>query len=562
MKKSISLCLFILFSTSLIGQSLTWNWAKSFQRLESERTIQPEQLFVDAAGNSYVVGNRRATILIDGDSLAFPTQVSQPAVFFVSKFDLDGQNVWTKSFDSEYRDVQISVDKTNRLHIFYRGERPRPDQGYAFIHQIYDESQDSIIAVDTILTHDRFFLSPARHKFHVDEDLNTFFFVNNVGVAEDQVKVMGVDTTFNITSRNGLSILKYNQEGQLLWRQLINADEFEAFHFAINDQGELTLAGHFTEFLVVEGDTLVGETANTTDIYCLQFNADGSLKWQRKFGIHGSHEYINQVQAKGQDIYLAGTIDFGTQLFDQLTLEVLRNDPYLLKLNAANGSVQDVINLPLGFSFAAGRAFTIDEDDNIFLFGEYTSSFNLLGPDTLPSASGISMPRNLFVAAIEQKDSFQIKNGFAITGSQDLSILSAQLTESNNISIIGRYEWDIKVGENEFVANFLQVLGQYDMYLGNISIDSISSINHLGDPSVFKVFPNPSRGEFTVQKDPDFTFPKNVNYKIFNLEGKVIRSGTFGNQGFQIEETIAETGIYILQVIADQKTYLKRIVVQ
>lgn len=558
MKIFFSIILFLALAINLCGQSLDWNWTIPFQRLENERSIFPKQLFVDKENNSYVVAIRRASILVDGDSLAFPDQVQQPAVYFVSKFNVNGQNIWTKGFDSEYRDLSIDVDINNKLHVFYRAEKEDRQQGYAFIHQTFNNSQDSVITVDTILIHDRSFIPRlgARNKFHIDKDLNTYFFVNNIG--EDQIRIMGIDTTIEINSEASLSILKYNIDGQLLWRQQIDSDEIEAFHFAINDQNELSLAGEFTEFLVVEGDTLVGETSNASDVFCLQFSPDGSLKWKRKFGLRISNEYINQVQVKGQDIYLTGTIDFGTQTFDQFTIEVSRFDPYLLKLNAADGSVQDVINLPI---YAAGRTFTIDDEDNIFLLGEYNGYPNVLGPDTLPNTSGILLPDNIYIAAIEQTDGFKIKNGFAITGQQDLSVLSARWTGQNSISILGNYEWDINIGEKTLVANYLDVLGVYDMYLANFSLDLALSINVLDEKNPFSIFPNPSRGNFNIQKSADFSFNQNASYTIYNLEGKKVSTGVFTNQTLQIQETIRGKGLYILEVVADQKVYVQRIVV-
>jgi len=68
-----------------------------------------------------------------------------------------------------------------------------------------------------------------------------------------------------------------------------------------------------------------------------------------------------------------------------------------------------------------------------------------------------------------------------------------------------------------------------------------------------KLFPNPSNGKFTIESQES----QELDYEIFNIEGSLIKSGTFKNS---INLEIAAPGFYICRVIDPSKhgvAYLK-----
>ncbi len=83
--------------------------------------------------------------------------------------------------------------------------------------------------------------------------------------------------------------------------------------------------------------------------------------------------------------------------------------------------------------------------------------------------------------------------------------------------------------------------------------DTVANMSELMPLYNVKLFPNPSNGKFTIESQES----QELDYEIFNIEGRLIKSGTFKNS---INLEIAAPGFYICRVIDPSKdgvAYLK-----
>jgi hypothetical protein len=81
-------------------------------------------------------------------------------------------------------------------------------------------------------------------------------------------------------------------------------------------------------------------------------------------------------------------------------------------------------------------------------------------------------------------------------------------------------------------------------------------------PALFKIFPNPTNGNFTVSFDPETT-PEQVNVEIFGMQGKKIISATIQDERkhtFSLADQ--PTGLYFIRVTKGNQTWVGKIIRQ
>ncbi len=105
-------------------------------------------------------------------------------------------------------------------------------------------------------------------------------------------------------------------------------------------------------------------------------------------------------------------------------------------------------------------------------------------------------------------------------------------------------------------------------FLGKFSIDNISlsriiptannEIIELNNSSDFKIYPNPNRGEFTLEFTKS-TLSKNTSLRIYNSSGVLIQSDANLKSENLINLNNTQQGIYFVQIITDSGFITKKI---
>ena len=104
----------------------------------------------------------------------------------------------------------------------------------------------------------------------------------------------------------------------------------------------------------------------------------------------------------------------------------------------------------------------------------------------------------------------------------------------------------------DFVQNF------FDATVANECLSSIASLNEIVLPE-FSIYPNPSKGNFTVLLQSDFN---EAQVRILDLSGRVVLN-PLELSSKETDITVDQpSGIYILQLIVDRKMTMNRIIVE
>jgi lysyl endopeptidase len=85
-------------------------------------------------------------------------------------------------------------------------------------------------------------------------------------------------------------------------------------------------------------------------------------------------------------------------------------------------------------------------------------------------------------------------------------------------------------------------------------IDSTAGLEDELQNSI-RIFPNPSTGIFSVESGLDA-----VKYDIYNLSGKLIKSGNFINGTSQINLEAVSNGLYLLNLSVNELQITKKLI--
>ncbi|MEM6805948.1 MAG: SusF/SusE family outer membrane protein, partial [Bacteroidota bacterium] len=135
-------------------------------------------------------------------------------------------------------------------------------------------------------------------------------------------------------------------------------------------------------------------------------------------------------------------------------------------------------------------------------------------------------------------------------------------------------EWTVNWGAEDFPMgtgtqdgpNIMITAGTYGVTLnsgtGEYAFgDEITSIDDILNPSVIKVFPNPSNGLMQLDLSNSPLFGK-LNLKVFDMQGKLLK--TFEKQStdiLQLDVTDLPNGVYSLQVTNEKYLIGKRLII-
>ncbi len=120
------------------------------------------------------------------------------------------------------------------------------------------------------------------------------------------------------TSDRNYYLVKYNSEGKVEWARVTaiplnsNTNHMSA-DFHVDDFGNITLVGSYTEGIVIDSDTLHGN--RTHDVYFARYTTNGKSQWVRTLGSNTGNETGSAIDIDEHgNIYLGGTLHGEVQL--------------------------------------------------------------------------------------------------------------------------------------------------------------------------------------------------------------------------------------------------------
>lgn len=130
-----------------------------------------------------------------------------------------------------------------------------------------------------------------------------------------------------------------------------------------------------------------------------------------------------------------------------------------------------------------------------------------------------------------------------------------------------------RLGGNQLPSGTIDLTGILSQYNANYQLlvrdmndfTQVSAIENktvTGNP--FEIYPNPNDGQFSVKVN--LKVRQQVGLQVYNITGKVIFDRTIdgikGSNTIRIDNAKLQTGIYFVRIVADNKVYMQKMVVE
>ena len=449
MKKSMLLCIMVLFMTSavLTAQVPEWQWAKQASGINQD---QGNSICTDANGNSYVTGQFRETNTFGDITL---TSFGSDDVF-VSKLDNDGNWLWTTqaggSWTDRSRSIVVDAD------------------GNSYITGSFGETATfGTFTITSLGTYDAFVAK-------LDNDGNWLWATQAGGIGGDFCNGISVDAYGNLyatgffqgTAFFGVDVLtslgvydvfmaKLDNDGNWLWATPGGGSGVDCSNGMGTDaNGNSYATGIF------QGTAFFGAYEITScgamDIFVAKTDADGNWLWATRGGGVYSDDYGSGISVDA-DGNLSVTGNFrGEATFgaDVLTANG-QEDILVAKIDADGNWLWATHAGGTGYDF--GYGISADADGNSYV----TGNFN--GPATFGdiTLTGIGA-YDVFVAKLGTDGNWLwAKDAGGSIGNDQGSSIS--LDANGNLSVTGFFN-----GPATFGLNILTGCGDNDIFVAKL----------------------------------------------------------------------------------------------
>jgi hypothetical protein len=100
-----------------------------------------------------------------------------------------------------------------------------------------------------------------------------------------------------------------------------------------------------------------------------------------------------------------------------------------------------------------------------------------------------------------------------------------------------------------------------DMFVTKINNLETGITNLQSSTFAFQLYPNPAHNTFTISLNTPLS-TVNCQLSIFDVTGRVVHEQTIINQESTIINTNLSAGVYLLKLIAGEKVYAQKLVVE
>jgi len=343
--------------------------------------------------------------------------------------------------------------------------------------------------------------------------------------------------TYNFTSGISMTgdnsnafVAKYDSGGNLLWLKKITSFSLAQGHRVTTDGlGNIYTIGHFSQqatFVPGRGGiTLTG--TNTWETYIAKYDSNGNVSWAKKIGGYLIFGYDLAVD-NSQNVYAVGSfnsdVDFGSGI----------------TLNSSNGGAfyakYDNLGNALWAKKIEGAVQTydmeLDNSNNIYLAGNFTSSTATIGTTTLSNNGAADA---FFAKFDSQGNPVWAKS---VGGTHNDAISNLKLDGSGNIYIGGSFHTVVNFGKTTLVAPWLQMV---------ISNGVTTTYLNPSSDGFFAKYDNNGTEQFAKQIGLNDNNPDGVHTLSLDNAGNLLVGGLFsGTSYFNSTSTLSSPNGYNL----------------
>jgi hypothetical protein len=326
---------------------------------------------VDTSKNIYVTGLFKDTITIGKQTIT----CSGNACLFVSKYDLDGQNLWVRSSDGLKSTIALDIGVDGHSNIYVSGYY----------------SGKSILGKDTIeCKYQEGFLAKFDSLGNVLwlKTINSDHETKVSSIAVDQMGNIHVTGSFHSTanfegniieskaiSKSSEFIAKYNTSGDIIWVKSIGGGYSSKTNaIAVDLNGNVYITGHFRG----KHEHLFDGQLNGDDVsrlFLAKYDSLGTMLWVRNAGSTNKIDVKDVSTDREGNVFVTGgfngTVGFGNN-------NVTNRSPFDIFVTKYDKSGTNLwVRTGNGASNGGGlgESISTDGNGNIYVTGKYSAGY-------------------------------------------------------------------------------------------------------------------------------------------------------------------------------------------
>lgn len=402
-------------------------------------------------------------------------------------------------------------------------------------------------------------------------------------------------------------LAKYDANGICLWAVGAGPGLGNAVKIDKTNNNNLFVAGRISSTCTFGDIRITSSQPNTMDNFIAKYNSTGQCIWVRQTS--GSSIGLDDaidIDSKGS-VYIIGNYNLPLTFMSSsspITLSSNGSSIFLAKYNAT-GSLIWAKRASNGYCLA--RDMFIDSSENLMVTGRYSHNISLdslslscinsnafiAKYDTMGMIQWLQQPSNLWgdgygIAAsqngiyltgiFENNGTYSTiikfdingnekwQQGYVSSGNSIVTGRSVSADMKGNIYNAGEFYGAIQFGSFNLNKAFngndrsIFVTKIFDNK-ANLPVTVVKSIKQLTN---FELYPNPSSGVFQINFTANYV--ANLKINIVDVRGKIVYSNLIQNVFAyftkEIDLSKQSNGVYFVEIIADEKRYVKKIVLE
>ena len=544
MKTKLLIILTVLCGMSN-AQTPTWNWAKS---AGGNGNDYGNDIVVDAAGNSYVIGTFNDTAIFNTDTLI--DKSLNGGNMFLAKYDMNGNLLWVQQAGNPmgfYQTVwcegtAISIDTSGNIYtagsytakvVFGTDTLPFGNSG-VFIAK-YNSNGNVLWATSLSPAISVSFGNPLR-DITVDINGNCYLtgFHNPWGASNpDTLTNKGISDIF---------LCKINNSGILQWIKSNGGTATDqGFFIHLDTASNIYIGGYFNSDTAYFGGITI--IKNITPITAAQvpfiakYNSSGNPQWVKQgdeynaWYIDAASDYIGNIYS--QIPFITDTIIVNSTTYISKGI----GDILLTKINSSGNVVW--IKQFGGTGDDGVEAINMDTSGNIIAYGYFQDTI-ILGIDTLIASSTY----DYFL--VKYNSSGNIISASALHSGSD--IIEMALDINGNAYFTSYYSGTANFGS----TNLTSVNSNWDIFVAKLSQGTLTNIS---DNYILKdkllIFPNPFSSQAVLQAD---NLLKGATLTVYNCFGQTVKQiKNISGQAVTLLRDNLPSGLYFIRLTEENK---------
>jgi hypothetical protein len=540
--------------TNLYSQTPAWQWATS---AGGAADISPNSVCVDYSGNSYITGKSFYGSVTFGGITVNNSYIGYNIV--IAKYDAAGNTVWAKILGGDDYDAgtSISVDTLGNAYVTGFFQSGHIDFGGMILFNPDSASGNEQYFIAKYNTNGNLIwaktngncVRPGNTEAHdiIVDAVGNSYVVGDFGldtVTFDNFQLINSDTA---SYGDDVFIVAYDSSGSVKWASSAGSTYAGgSASISIDHSGHLIVSGSYNSYAGMSFGNISIPGATDFDGFVAKYDITGQIIWVKKIG-GGNRDFATSATVDDNDnIYVTGVFKNDTIVFGNDTLFNSGGfDAFVLKFDSSGNAMWGKgIN-----GFFDEISYNIQATaTGIFLIGYFTSNQITFGNSTLTK--------------IGQTDVYIIKcnsSGTAmwsenIGGMYDAYGYDIACDKFGNLYVTGNFDSPtLTVGSLSLTNN---VSPSADLFL--IKANEIVGINEVDNENLFKVFPNPTSGAFSILFKKDI---QQGTLSVYNALGECVYYKQINGEHNDIPVYLNK-GIYFVSVIEYDRSWCRKLIVQ